>query len=414
MIRCPIFPESRTRSFCAAVALIVLLVALLLAAGCNDVTQSHAQDLVIVKLNHDGSTAWAKTIESGKKYRINDALQTSDGGYALGGISSTPLCNSRCKGYDATIPTIIRLSDNGEVLSELGFQSEIKDRPGTYMIMGLVQTPDSGYYAISGNGLILSINPNGTISRSRVLDTNLLNRTEIVSVIRTHDGGSVISGFTVPCELDQSGVKQCPTSFKDFKTFVEKLDRNGITTWSRSYADSGFFSGGQIIELNHDKGYTSVMEHNSNNSLVMLDRDGMIVNSSGISLDGYEYNLLSGTNDFSILIHRNVNYTFPVLSYDYNGIKTESKLINFTGNPDAIIGTSDSGYLSVNKDVIFLYGRGETTNISVRKMTDNGEPVWNRQISSFVTESRSIQIWNVIETSDNGYLIVLGIEERGS
>ena len=70
MILRPIFHESCTRSFCTAVALMFVLVALLLAAGCDDVTQSHAQDLVIVKLNHDGSTAWAKTIESGKKYRI--------------------------------------------------------------------------------------------------------------------------------------------------------------------------------------------------------------------------------------------------------------------------------------------------------------------------------------------------------
>jgi len=398
----PIVPESRRRPLHGAVALVLVMAAVLLAAGCEDVIHSHAQDLVIVKLNHDGSTAWIKTIDTGKNYRMNDVLQTSDGGYALGGISSIPLCNPQCNGYENSTPTIIRLSNNGEVVSELGFPSEI-DGSGQYMILGLVQTPDSGFYAISDTGIILLISPRGTLRGSRVLDMDILNKTEdIRSFIRTHDGGSIITGFTYHCELNPEGIRQCLQDKQEAS--VEKLDQNGITSWSRSYADSGFLSVDQIIELNNDKGYVSVMNNNWNNSLVMLDKNGVIVNSSLISVGSYRYNLQSKTNGFSVIIHRNANNTFPVFSYDYNGIRTETKLINFTFDPDAIIATSDSGYLSVNK----------IPNNSVRKMYDNGEPIWDRPIASLISSSYYSHVWNLIETSDKGYLIILGIEKQGS
>jgi hypothetical protein len=280
----------------------------------------------------------------------------------------------------------------------------MKDRSGqVYPILGLVQTPDNGFYAISQTGTMLSINPNGTPRGSRFLSTDILNKTEVKSIIRTHDGGSAVSGFILPCELEYKfGIEQCrsPTDV-EFEAFVEKLDQNGNTTWSRSYADRGFSTVDQMIELNDDKGYASIMEHNSNNSLVMLDKNGTIVNSSLINFDGYSYSLQPGTKGFSILIYRIMNGTYPVHYYDNDGIKTDIKMINFTYNPS--LTTSDSGYFSVctvGKTIIFT-----------EKKNSNGELVWERQISSFVTEPRNIHIFSVIETSDGGYLIVLGIDK---
>lgn len=376
---------------------------------------SHSQDLVIVKLNHDGSTAWNQTIESGKNYNIYDVLQTSDGGYALGGLISTPLCNPQCNGYENSTPTIIRLSNNGEVVSELDFPSELKDKSGhMYPILGLVQTPDNGFYAISETGTILSISPSGTSRGSRFIDTSSLNKTEITSITRTHDGGSIISGYTVPCFLKYNGVEECEIFPKDFRKFVEKLDQYGNTTWFRSDTDSGFSGIDQIIALNDDQGYASVMKNSSNNSLVMLDKNGTIVNSSEISLENYSYKLQPVTRGFSAFISQNINNTHPIYYYDDFGIRTNTVMLNNSYDSGPTIATSDSGYLSVNQVGLFFDVPKPTTVIHVLKTNDNGNLLWDRQVSSFVTDPYNVHIRNQIETSDGGYLIVLGIEKKGS
>ena len=406
----PVDPESRRRLVYAAVALVLVMGAVLLAAGCDEVIRTGAQDIVVIKLNHDGSTAWTKTIDGGKHYTMYDAIQTSDGGYALGGIGSTPLCNPQCKGYTDQAPTIIRLSNTGEVISELRFPSEMKDKRGYgYPIFRIVQTPDTGFYALSETGTILSVSPSGIARGSRFIDTNLLNVNQINSFYRTRDGGSIISGYTVSCELNHKGEKQCPEPLWDYKvSFIEKLDLEGNTSWSRTYADSGFYEAYQIIEMKDDKGYAGVMKNKLNYSIVLFDKNGMIVNSSVVSLERYQDNLLPGTSGFSVIGSRNANNTYPVFSYDYNGIKTDTKMINFTYETDAIIVPSDSGYVSVSKVARYF------TNISVRKITGDGELVWDRQIYSFGSESWKIHIWDVIETSDTGYLVVLGIGKEGN
>ncbi len=398
----PLDPENRRRPLLAAVALVLVMVVVLLATGCEDVIHNHAQDLVIVKLNHDGSTAWIKTIATGKNYNIYDALQTSEGGYALAGLVSTPLCNPQCKGYENTTPVIIRLSNNGEITSELGFPSEMKDKSGhLYPILGLVQTPDNGFYAISETGTILSVSQSGTSRGSRFVDTNPLNKTHIASIIRTRDGGSIISGFTVPCESLPNGNTLCPTLSTEFIGFVEKLDQAGNTTWSRFYPLNEFSQVNRIIELNDDNGYAGVMSRNRTSILVLLDKNGMIVNSSPISVGALRYNLLPGTDGFSVLIHPVFNNTYPLYNYDNHGTMTNTVMINFSNEPDAVIALSDPGYLSVN---IF----------SVRKMNGNGEQIWDRPIASLLSPASYSHINKLIETSDNGYLIVLGIEKKGS
>ena len=369
----------------------LLCIAVLLAAGCEDAIHSHSQDIVIVKLNHDGSTAWIKTVDSGKNYVMNDALQTSDGGYALEGISSTPLCNPQCKGYENWTPTILRLSTTGELISEWRFPSELKEKPGQYLPMGLVQTPDNVFYTVSDTGIILFIDQKGTITGSRPLDPNL-QKDNIHSFIRTRDGGSAIIG----------------------RAFIEKLDPNGTTTWTRDYSAMGFSTVDQITELNNDRGYASVMTSNSNNSVVVIDNNGSIVNSSLISLDSYQYYLQTEPKGFSVFGDQIINSTYPVYYYDNEGIRTDETARNFTYDPHTTIVTSDPGYVSVSKTGVYFGVPKAATNISAQKLNRSGEVEWDHPITSFNTDIYSIHIRNTLETSDRGYIIVLGIENSGS
>ena len=374
--------------FVEIIALLFVLAAMLLVAGCEDVMHSHSQDIVIVKLNHDGSTAWIKTIDSGKNYVMNDALQTSDGGYALEGISSTPFCNPQCKGYENWTPTILRFSKTGELISEWRFPSELEEKPGQYLPVGLVQTHDNGFYTISDTGIILFIDQNGTITGTRFPDTD--PQKKIQSFIRTRDGGSALT----------------------YNAFVEKLDPNGRTSWTGNYSALGFSVVDQIAELDNDRGYASVMTSNANNSVVVIDNNGRIVNSSLINMDTYQYYLQTEPEGFSVFGDRIINSTYPVYRYDNNGIMIDA-MRNFTYGPQATIVTSDSGYVSVRKTLDFGTPKAATI-ISAQKLDRSGEVVWDRQVITSTVDMYSIHTRNMLETSDRGYLIVLGIESKGS
>ncbi len=63
----PIDPESRRRPVYATVAPVLMMVAVLLAAGCMGGDYAIDEDINVIKLNHEGSTAWMKTIDSGQE-----------------------------------------------------------------------------------------------------------------------------------------------------------------------------------------------------------------------------------------------------------------------------------------------------------------------------------------------------------
>ena len=106
----PLDPANRRMPVSAAVALMIMMVAVLLAAGC-DAPPKENQDLHLVKLNHDGSVAWTKVIDSGKDDEMTDIIQTSDGGYILAGGYS------KCNDTDQfpSIPVLTRLFPDGKI-----------------------------------------------------------------------------------------------------------------------------------------------------------------------------------------------------------------------------------------------------------------------------------------------------------
>jgi hypothetical protein len=318
-----------------------------------------------------------------------------------------------------TTPRIIRLSDKGDTIWDKEYTSELTDKSGyADPIKGLVQTPDNGFYIISQRGDILKINPEGIPRGSRLQNTDVLNKTEVESIIKTHDGGSVIAGFTLQCKFDQR--IECPPDHRDFKAFIEKLDPNGETSWSQSYADRKFFITSQLSELNNDKGYASVMESFSNESVVTLDKNGRITNSSAISLNLSVYKMQPTDDGFIVFgFNRDMNYTYENYYYTNEGIKIDTRSLgNFKveyayQDFNQSAGTTDISFLTM-KMVQSDLSAHPKTNVSVLKINEDGQTVWESQIISINSVSNYIHIRNLLKTSDGGYLIVLGVEKTQS
>jgi hypothetical protein len=413
----PLDLESRGRTLRIAVALVLVMGAVLLAAGCMGGDLKMDQDLAVIKLNQNGSLAWMKMIDSGKDDEVTDVIQTSDGGFVIAGGYSTPMCNAWS--HFPTTPRIIRLSDKGDALWEKEYTSEMTDKSGyADPIKGLVQTPDNGFYVVSQRGNILKISPEGIPRGSRLHDIDVLNKTEVESILRAHDGGSVIAGYTLQCKFDQR--VECPPDHRDFKAFVEKLDQNGETSWSQSYADRKFFIASQISELNNDKGYASVMEISSNESLVILDKNGMLKNSSVIGSNLPVYKMQPSDDGFVVFcLNRDMNYTYENYYYNNEGIKIDTRS---TGNFKVEYAYQDFNQSAGITDMIFLtmkmvqsdLSAHPKTNVSVLRINEDGQTLWESQITPINSGSNYIHIRNLLGTSDGGYMLVLGVEKTQS
>lgn len=75
----PIVPECRRRLVCAAVAL-VLLAAMLLAAGCDE---TPSKDIVVIKLTPNATLSWSKVIDTGDEDTAEEIIPASDGGFVI-------------------------------------------------------------------------------------------------------------------------------------------------------------------------------------------------------------------------------------------------------------------------------------------------------------------------------------------
>ena len=173
-----------------------------IVAGAKDSTD---QDMFIIKLDSNGSLQWAKTIGGSGDDFAYSVIQTSDGGYAVAGrTSSFP---NGDKMY------IVKLDDSG-LLQWTKVVSVFLDEA-----FSIVQTNDGGYAVAGYTGahhsmLILKLNPDGSFQWSRVIDGGL-GQTYAHSIIQTTDGGYAAAGY--------GGIVGTRG------LFIVKLDNNGNT-----------------------------------------------------------------------------------------------------------------------------------------------------------------------------------------
>jgi hypothetical protein len=100
----PIDPESRRRPLRTAVVLVFVMVAVLLAAGCDETPN---KDIVVVKLTPNATLSWSKVIDTGDEDTAEGIISTSDGGFVI---------SARLYGMDhqqGRYPYLIKFSHDG-------------------------------------------------------------------------------------------------------------------------------------------------------------------------------------------------------------------------------------------------------------------------------------------------------------
>jgi hypothetical protein len=278
-------------------------------------------DVYLVKLDAHGNLQWTKTI-GGKKEDVGASLiQTSDGGYAITG-------STRSFGAGEADVYVVKLDANGNLQWTKTIGGK-KEDVGT----SLIQTSDGGY-AIAGSTrsfgageadvYVVKLDAKGNLQWTKTIGGE--NNDWGLSLIQTSDGGYAITGATTSFGAGKADV------------YVVKLDANGNLQWTKTIGGPRGDWGFSLIQVS-DGGYAITG---------ITSSDGLAAYFGPAEADVY------------------------VVKLDANGNLQWTKTI---GGPEhdrgiSLIQTSDGGYAIAGSTQSF--GAGEW-DIYVVKLDKNGD-----------------------------------------
>jgi hypothetical protein len=232
-------------------------------------------------------TASSGTIEWQKSYggSINDwgrsIVQTTDGGYAIAGYSSSNDGNVSGHHGDSTTSDcwIVRLDSSGTIFWQRSLGGSMSD-----VANAIIQTTDGGYaiagYSYSDDGdvsghhgdsihsdyWVAKLDTSGQIIWQRSIGGSKIDIAN--SIIETLDSGYLVVGYTYSRDGDVTR-NSYDTTNADY--WVVKLNAAGAIVWQQSYGGGSADMAQQVIAM-PDGGYTVVGSSTSNNGMVSGSR----------------------------------------------------------------------------------------------------------------------------------------------
>lgn len=222
--------------------------------GLEGLFESREEKIWIIKIDSSGNKDWDRKFDNGCAYSV---VQTSDGGYAIGGSRLIKTDSSGNEEWNRTYGgnSIIQVSDGGYVLagrpslvktdflgneewnityggigSECAWET-IQTSEGGYALAGLT---DSMYYNRSREFWLMKIDSFGNEEWNRTYGS--LKDDEARSVIQTSDGGYILAGGTGGDAL------------------LVKIDSRGNEEWNETYGGPDVDRAESVIQTS-DGGY---------------------------------------------------------------------------------------------------------------------------------------------------------------
>jgi hypothetical protein len=148
-------------------------------------------DMYVVKLDSGGNVQWAKTIDGNGDDGAYSIIQSSDGGYAVAGFTS------RLVGYDSDM-YVVKLDSGGNVQwtkKISGFNNDvalsiIQSSDGGYAVAGFTSSFGAGYYDM----YVVKLDSGGNVQWAKTIGGS--DWDQAGSIIQSSDGGYAVAGFT--------------------------------------------------------------------------------------------------------------------------------------------------------------------------------------------------------------------------
>ena len=294
-------------------------------AGYTWYPGTNVYEVFVVKTDADGNQLWNKTyvVETGYSVAFS-VVQTSDGGYALGGhTGSSPGPEGNLDGF------LIKTDADGNQLWTRTYGGTGDDRE-----FEMVRTSDGGY-ALAGrtnsfgvgdyDSYLIKTDANGAMQWNKTYggtDSEWAH-----SVVQTSDGGYALAGYT-----DSFG-----TGSQDF--WLVRTDADGNMLWNKTCGGTGIDRAYSIVQTD-DGGYalaggtTSFGAGGWDYWLVKLAPEGI---SASIDMDPNTLNLRSKGNWIT-------GYIELPKGYDVAGVDVSTVMLNETIQADASAPTCIGDY----------------------------------------------------------------------
>ena len=371
--------------------------------GIN-LTNTGDADGMIVKYNFNGEAEWAKIIEGAKAEKINSVSVTKDGGYIVGGsfesesidlgngvnLTNTGKADGMIAKYNVAgnvewaqvvggtsyecINTIVETSDGGYVVG--GRVSSSSVDLGNDVILTTNGAP---------NGIVIKYNKDGNVEWSQVIGGDYSD--EVFSVAEVSDGGYLVGGEYKSRSIDLgNGVSL--SSDGQITGMVIKYTTSGEAEWARGIGGSSY----------HDT-INSVAEINNGECIV-----GGYFCSDNIDL-GNGVGLTRGYEDITtgmIIKFKEIELPNPevIKAKEIEGtsdINTESVLATSDGG--YIVGGYFKGTINLENGVN-LVSKGDKDGMIIKYGADN-KIEWAKVVGT----GGSDFIYSITESSDGGYIV---------
>lgn len=318
-------------------------------------------DFWVIKLDASGEEQWQRTIGGDGQDELLCAFQTKDGGYILGGSSSS----------SPSAVTNIKEEGKMKASAQTDLYSKSEKSRG-----------NMDYW-------IVKLDNQGVIEWQKTYGGKYADL--LRSLEQTADNGYILAGYS---NSPVSGDKTDPNKgVGDY--WIVKIDEAGIVQWQNTYGAEGDDQP-YVIHQTPDGGYIVGGNSNSKNALTPLG--GIVGNGTDfwvLKLDAEGGVVWSKTYDFGKVdiltsLVENNNQTYLIGGY----AKAEAR--------QSLIGDA------VKKAGVGKDKEGINDYIAL-KIDENGEELWNKTVGS---NGEDI-LRKVIETRDGGYLMA-GTSNSGS
>jgi len=335
---------------------------------------------------------WQKTFGGTNLDSATVVRQSAEGGYFVGGISSSPASGSKASpNYGGVDFWILRLDANGNKLWERSLGSS-----GDDWLFDLQVTPDGGCVAVgeAGTGSVTNAVKTGTDFGGAdywliKLDSNgnkLWDQTYgtpsndgAFTVQLVGDNGYILGGYSGSI----SGGNRTATNYGSYDCWLVRADLQGNMVWDRSFGSS-----------EADGGFRSMV--------VMSDGGFILGGESAAQVDGSKSSPALGESDLWVIRtdvsgQKNWENTFGGRDYD-----RRPKIIPTADGGFFLAGTSRSPEGPTKSAPFFgaidPYSFGDYW---IAKVDASGNRVWDRSYGGTLDE----MLWDARLTSDGGILL---------
>lgn len=226
----------------------------------GDVTGNHGgSDVWVIKLDPSGNLQWQKSLGGSNDEAAQSVRQTTDGGYIIAGFATSYNGDVTSGNAGYRDYWVIKLNASGNLQWEKTYGGGFED-----VAFSIEQTTDGGYIIggysssidniVTGNHgstdyWIVKINATGTLQWQKSLGGSGIDKA--YSVKQTSDGGYIVMGESISNDGDVTG------SHGNYDYWLVKLSPAGNLQWQKTYGGS-LYDRGRDVSQTTDGGYIMI------------------------------------------------------------------------------------------------------------------------------------------------------------